>query len=247
MSFMRLKGSWIVTLIFSWVSLSASPLLLIEQLRQATVGDYLVTQQGRNSSLLLVRSVDNHRVVFEEITLPFAAHPANTEEWRVWLAQGAPHHTCWIAYLLNIQTGRIEHTYSYSQRGWINARQADHLFSTLMTLPFTPVPPSHRKRVGPPSLMGKEELRRPWNPPLVYEGVRQRNVDFTAYEATWPKDQSPLAGSRVTIYLPAFSSSYLSYFPYWIEAQANSYTIRVVDTGRSLTSPQPLPTEFLHL
>ncbi len=233
---------WIFCLLVC-VSLSADPVLRLgERMEGAQSGDYLVTFQNRSCTLLLVREAGDERILFEEVTLPMRG--AQALQWRTWLEQGAPGHSSWIVYAIDRKTSGTVSTYSYSRRGWLDPAQSGQFFSTLLNTRFSPVPDGRRRRVG--ALGVRAAQRAIWNPPLVFEGDRHRDVPFDAWEATWPTDGSALAGRHLTIYLPHSEGDFPGYFPYWLEVSPAllESKLRVVDSGRGLFSPQTLPDEL---
>ncbi|MGE3954818.1 MAG: hypothetical protein AB7F31_06520 [Parachlamydiales bacterium] len=229
----------LIFLLFAPVS-SAFGITLLSNIREACEGDYLVAQQNRTCTLILVSQKQGDQAVLEEVTLPERMGRPKTIHWKNWLEKGAPRHTSWTAHVLDLKTGRVVGTYSYAQNSWMKASPTESLLSTLITLDFHEVPEAYRRRVGPPPPGGKDN-RPYWQPALVYEGSRRREVIFKAFEGNWPQDRSELDGKRVTIYLPASEVAYPAHFPYWVEVSPLTLAnkIRVIDSGRSLLSPKP--------
>jgi hypothetical protein len=220
-------------------------LYLNQEFHRAEVGDYMVTHQNRSCTVMLVRAADENRLLLEEITVPTKGASHAHVDWYSWIQQGAPGHSSWVVYSLSRETGQMEASYSYSKRGWLDVSQSGQFFGTLLGLSFYDIPMERRKKLG--GNPGVRMSHRPiWQPPLVFEGSRQRGVPFAAYEALWPLDGTELAGRRVTIYLPAEEGGYPDYFPYWIEVNPGAIEnkVRVVDSGKHLDSPQDLPSEL---
>jgi hypothetical protein len=210
---------------------------LVEQLAAAKEGDYVVTQQDRTYAVILVRHRRDDQVVLEEIAVPSCEK--RSESWAQWVRSGAPGHTSWMSYEIDLRTGHVSKSYSYSRRGFVDANQTDSFLSTLLTLDFQPVPLEQRRRVGPPAPGGLEK-RALWHPPLVFQGRREKGVAFSAFESDWPKDGTVLAGRHIVIYLPE-QGPYPQYLPYWLEIKGpvTPMRLRVVDSGSGLRSPQP--------
>lgn len=218
----------------------AEGLVLAERLREAKAGDYLVILQERTATLLLVREVDNDHLILEEISAPVTAR--GQYRWSEWIQHHAPGYCSWTTYFIT-PSGLVEHAYSHSRCGWMNIGNSDPFLSTLLRLSFTEIPPSERRRIGPPAPGGLDQ-RPVWNPPLIYEGRRQLDSIFVAYHAVWPRDGSPLGGREVLIYMPQQEGPYPAYFPYWLEVKAalKDSNLRVLDSGRGLISPKPKPS-----
>jgi hypothetical protein len=236
--FPKIMSKQVVSLIFLLIlPMYAYSLTLTEKLREAAPGDYLVTNQDRTLTLLLIAERNDERIVLQEISAPETRRCTN---WAQWLAAKAPGHTAWNGYLISLETGRIERAYSYSKQGWLDLRGCDHFFSTLLRLPLTPVAEAERRRVGRPGRSGSDQ-RPVWQPALVFEGQRVSGARFDAYSACWPRDGTPIAGREIILYLPAERGSYPRYFPYWtdIKGTLKEFHLRVVDSGRGLSSPKP--------
>ncbi len=212
---------------------------LLSNVKEAEEGDYLVAQQNRTCTLILVSQKQGDRAVLEEVTLPERMGRPKTIHWKNWLEKGAPRHASWTAHVIDLETGKIAGTYSFTQSSWMKASPQDSLLSTLMTLNFREVPEEYRRRVGPPPMAGKD-TRPYWQPALIYEGSRRREVAFKAFEGNWPQDRSELDGKRVTIYMPASEAAYPAHFPYWVEVSPLTLAnkIRVIDSGKALASPK---------
>ena len=231
----------LIFFLFLFVPISALfGMTLLSNIQEADEGDYLVTQQNRTCTLILVSQKVGNRAVLEEIALPERMGRPQTLHWKNWVEKGAPRHSAWIAHTLDLSTGRVVGTYSYNQNSWLKASSQDSLLSTLITLNFKEVPEEYRRRVGPPP-MGGPDSRPFWQPALIYEGSRRREAVFTTMEGTWPQDRSDLDGKRVTIYMPVGGSPYPNHFPYWVEVSPATLAnkMRVIDSGKELVSPKP--------
>ncbi len=216
-------------------------LFLKDNLKNADVGDYLVTIQGKTYSLLLIKEKYQDRYTLEEISIPAILLPNDKGfRWKNWLSEGAPKHTSWVIFEVDVNSGDILEYYSFSRRGWLEMDDGENIFSTILTLPFTPVPKNKRKKRGPAPSAGELDRREFWSPPIFFEGEKYKDVSFTAYSAKWPKDGGDLAGKIITAYLPHDSEIFPSYFPYWLEISnaLGRVKIRVADTGKNLISPK---------
>ncbi len=213
--------------------LSLQALTLGEQLRKGSVGDYTITEQENNYSLLLLRALQDDTVLLEEITIPREQFDLGKQNWRQWLKEGAKGHTSWILYEINLKNYTLVEAFSVSKGGWIYLEGSDHFLTRLLSLPLSKVALSERKHIGPSPRDKEFDLRPLWNPPYVVEGKKNK-TSFDAWKALWPKDDSLLSSCQIQVYMvDAFA------FPYWVEASNGhfTYAIKAVDSGRNLSSP----------
>ncbi|HSX04592.1 MAG TPA: hypothetical protein VLG76_07685 [Rhabdochlamydiaceae bacterium] len=202
---------------------------LKERFYGAHVGDYIVTLQAKNYSLLRVHSLKTHSLVLEEITIPEDAYK-NSLNWKEWAAKGAPGHTSWVLYEIDLETNRLIKCYSKMKMAQIYPEEADYLFPKFLSLPLRPVREDERKKVGPPPQDGEADRRKIWNPTLTIDGKKISKPQFEVLQARWPNDESPLSSCLIEFYL---DQSRPFPFPYWIEIKSSHYAfkVRVVDSG----------------
>ena len=238
-------------LIFIAAITEAAPSLqLREQLRSATAGDFIVTSQNKAYTLLHVFSIQQNRLVIEEITVPEYQRDVRNQSWREWIGKGAPKHTAWVMYEINLQEGEIQEYFNFTKNGWMDVSGDQSFLSQLLNLELERVPDAERRRQGAPQMGQKQEIRRLWQPRLVLNGQRVKGVTFAAWRAEWPKDGSDLSGKRILLYLPETEGNYPSFFPYWLEVESTVVRahLQLVDSGQELTSPQhPLPRRPLEV
>jgi len=201
-----------------------SYLFLKERMAEATPGDYIVTAQKKTLTVWAIRERDDQKVVVEEISVPAQVLELGEGGWKEWVEKGAPDHTIWLAYAIDIRSGRLLGLYSVTNKRWCEVDKAGNFLTTLMNIGFTEMPANQR---------------RPWNPPVIFEGEEIPGVQLDLFEGKWPRDGSELSEKYIDIYLPAVGSRYPAYFPYWLQvigalAQAK---IRIVDSGSNLKSP----------
>jgi hypothetical protein len=211
-----------------------TPLFLRNNLQHAVKGDYIVTLQNRNFTVLLVKDKQVNSITIEEVTVPDETKGSNTD-WKKWVENYAPGHTCWVLYTIDIPSGKMLRYYNFYNQSWYDMSEANVFLSKLLNLELTKVPLNNRKKVS------ASTGRRPWNPPLLVDGKQIPFVPFDAYTTHWPKDGSELSDRTVIIYLPEESAKYPSYFPYWLQingAMGSNAQVRIVDSGRQITSPQ---------
>ncbi len=213
---------------------SERTLQLRDNLRRAKPGDYLVTAQNRNYTVMAIQKVSPRSVVIEEITVPFkSVRPG--EDWKAWVLKGAPNHTCWVRFSVDLETGQLTEEISNSRQKQLQ-QAASQFLSTLLTLPFEQIPLNERRRVGPPPSSGSVDRRPFWQPKLLVEGHSLEGIRLEPFWAKWPKDGSELSGRMIEVFLPEKGQDYPDYFPYWLQISGltGRAKIRIVDSGRGL-------------
>ncbi|NGX57853.1 MAG: hypothetical protein K940chlam3_00750 [Chlamydiae bacterium] len=229
---------FILLCVISPVLCQAEPLYLRENLNHAKKGDYLVTVRNKNYTLILINEKSNKSLIIQEITIPQQKFPSNIGTWRAWVESGAPNHTAWVTYKVDLNNGALQNLYSYSHRSWVNISETDNIFTKLINMPFHPLPDRQRRYVGT-----SDGRRRLWHPRMVVEGQVIPNVTFDAWSSQWPCDQSPLSEKSIQIYIPQDGQGYPNYFPYWMSVRATvgKTQLRIVDSGSGLESPRSFP------
>ncbi len=221
-------------LLFSLPIFSATEILLLkDNLQRANPGDYLVTVQNKTYTLLHIKQIDENLMVIEEISIPTGKISIKNFPWKDWVLKGAPQHTAWVMYRVDLSTGETKDFFSYTRGVW-DKTAANNFLSTLLNLPFTKTTMKDRKKVG---LIGTGKV---WQPKMVVNGQVIENVYFDAWKTKWPKDQSELSGRLIEIYLPSEKAKYSAYFPYWLEisGMVGNAKIRIIDSGNDMHSPQ---------
>lgn len=213
-------------------------LILRDNLRKAQKNDFIVTSSNKNQTVLRICSQGNERLLLEEITVAESKKITQMYSWKDWIANGAPFHTSWIMYEIDLTDGQILRAYSFTKQGWLKIADGDNFLSKLLTLRFWKVPDEKRRRVG----RGPRNESRPlWQPLMIVEGHQIDGVSFDAWKGQWPKDGGDLSGKIIEVYLPQESSSYPGYFPYWLEISGlvGKAKIRIIDSGHDMHSPKP--------
>jgi hypothetical protein len=216
-------------LLICFIPLNA--LTLKEKFAQAEPGDYIMTAQGKNYSTLFIRSLSETSLVLEEITAPEKA--LSPQKIKDWVARGAPGHSSWIAYEIDLQENTLKECYSFDQKGWLFVREGEFLLAKLLAMSLDLKPETRRKRIGPAPTSGEPDHRAIWNPPLISEGKKIPKAKFEVWSGRWPKDDTPVSDCEVEFY---FTQSFA--MPYWIEIKSPHYAvkIRTVNSGKGLTS-----------
>ena len=227
----------IAFLCFLCAPVVSEEIYLRDNLMQAKPGDYIVSAQSRNYTVLIIMDKTKDSLVIQEITVPEKRFPKGmVETWREWVTKGAPGHTSWVGYEIAPYSGEIREYYSYSKHAWCQISDGENILGTLLNLRMQRLDDRHRRRIG-----GSSPNRPFWQPRLIVEGEEIPGVTFDAWRSKWPKDGSDLAGKTLEVYLPSRNSGHPSYFPHWLQVSGliGKARIRVVDSGHNLNSPQP--------
>lgn len=230
---------------FTFSLFSKDPIYLKQNLTDATPGDYIVASRGKCYALLHVNQHIGNTLRIGEITVPSSRFPRTPVDWKEWVTKGAPGHTGWLMYEIDIHTGHLNTLYSVTPHGWIPLSQQDRFLSTLLNLRLQYIPPSQRKQVGPSLLPGGgSEPKRAWTPLMVMDGKAIKGVSFDAWKTKWPNDSSELSGKTIEVYVPEDHQKYPAYFPYWLQVSGmvGKAKIFIVDSGRGLPTFSP-PTK----
>ncbi|MCB1113746.1 MAG: hypothetical protein KDK62_03225 [Chlamydiia bacterium] len=205
-----------------------------DNLKKTKAGDYIVAAQGKMLSILRVASHKDGKMLLDEISAPLSCQPPS---FRQWVIDGAPGHTSWVLYNIDLDTGAIEKAYSYTRGTYFQVSDAENFLGTLLTLRLEPIPDNRRKLIGPPPT-GGPDFRKVWQPKLVVDGTQVSGVKFSAWSTFWPCDHSELSGKSIVVYLPE-NANYPAYFPHWLEISGfiGKAKVRIIDSGEYLSIP----------
>jgi hypothetical protein len=208
-----------------------------DRIVKSSPGDYIVTEQSSNYTILIVREIDNAALILEEITAPVKAVDPSKITWKEWVSAHAPGHTSWTTCMIDLTTHRLRGVYSYSSKEWLYPEESAHFLSQLLALPLSPVPDREKKRIGPSPAQGEKDVRSLWLPPMVVEGQKVVKPRFDVLKTYWPKDESLLSGCKIEVYFAADKN--LPSLPFWMEIRSTHYAfkIRTIDSGKQLVSP----------
>lgn len=215
---------------------------LRDNLQRAQQGDFIVTAQGKNYSLLHIYAKTDQNLTIEEISIPASKLPKSNFSWVAWAANPVGY-SSWVIYTIDLNSGNFVNFYSYTRGRWYEMSPPDNFLSMLLNVRFDFIPPDQRRRIGVTLRTGIQDKRPYWEPRMIVNGQNIEGVRFDAWRTTWPKDGSELAGKNVEIYLPEEGLNYPAYFPYWLQISGlvGSAKIRIVDSGTGLTSSHTLP------
>ncbi len=211
-----------------------SSFTMADRLFNAKKGEYIVTEQDKNFSLLLVREVQKESIILEEVTIPTNKISTKKQSWETWMAEGAKGHTSWTQYEIDADSLELIECYSFSKKGWLYLEESEHFLSGLLSLKLSRVPPTERKKIGPSPSSGELDQRPFWNPALLINGTKTK-LPCDAWRGSWPKDETLLSSCQITLYFPSEDTTA---FPLWIEANNGhfSYAIKIIHTGKNLSS-----------
>ncbi len=226
---------------FLLFSLSAQETMILrENLSKAKPGDYIVTMQGKNYTLLLVQGKSNNILTLQEITTnENKIKKGNQYPWKKWVEMGAEGSTSWVQYTLDLNNAQMQNFRSLQKSGWTDLPQRENFLTTLLNLKLQKIPLNNRKKYGLEIITGTDDPTKVWQPKMFYEGNVVEGVLFDAWKTQWPKDGSEMSGRTVEIYIPAEGGKYPSYFPYWLQISGTvgKAKIRIIDSGTNLKSP----------
>ena len=235
-----IKSSFLtILLLFSFPVFAKEELILKDNLKLAKVGDYLVTAQNKNYTILLITNKTDEELSIEEITLSQSRKTGNLS-WKEWVKNQAPGHNSWIMYTINLPTGIMQKIFSFTKNDWINLPESQNFFSTLLNLKLNKVDDCERKKIGTPPSGDSRDRRKIWQPPLIVDGTVITGVLFDAWQTRWPSDNSDLSGKVIEVFVPKENDKYPSYFPYWLQISGiiGNAKVRIVDSGNGLISPK---------
>lgn len=231
----------LIVLLLAFTNLHAyETMRLKDNLPQAKPGDYIVTAQNKNYSILMIYDKSPTTLTMEEVTVPDHKIP-RVISWKDWFQEGAPGNTAWIRYEIDTDSGTVLNSFSFSRNSWCRMNQADQFLSTLLNLNLTPIPLKERKRIGHGDAFRGIDKRPFWQPNMVVDGQQVDNVAFAAWRTKWPSDNSALSGKLIEVYVPENNTMYPAYFPYWLQISGfvGKAKIRIIDSGTDLRSPRP--------
>jgi hypothetical protein len=200
-----------------------------EKICRGKKGDYIVTEQGKNYTLLFIRFLTDTTLLLEEITTP-----ERPTSWKEWLQEGAHGNTSWILYTVDLKKNALKDCFSFTTRASIPIDQSEEFLTRLMTLPLSRVPLEERRRIGPSPLSGEIDKRSLWSPSIPFEGKKYDKPAFDVFKAKWPEDGTLLASCVIELYFDAKKPNFP--FPYWIEIKSPHYSlpIRCIDSGENI-------------
>lgn len=215
----------------------AAPSCLQYKFERAQVGDFVVTVQEKNCSLLFIRSLTADTLLLEEVSVPEHLVDLKKIDWKKWVGQKAPGHTSWTLFEIDRKTSALIKCFSFSKNGWLYLDSSEQFLTRLLSLPLQTLPEKDRKKIGPQATNPEDDHRSLWNPPLIVEGKKMDKPAYDVMQTEWPDDGSRLSRCAIELY---FSKSQPQFpFPYWLEVKSPHYSfkMRAIDSGHGLTSP----------
>lgn len=220
-------------IIFLFITHSLFAFSLKEKFQDAEAGTYVVTSQNQTTTLLHLHTKNGNQLLFEEISIP--SHQTQGIEWKKWPLRGAPGHTSWILYELDLDQNRITESYSLSRKSWVPTDEMEAFLIPLINLNLDFLSEELRMQKGPTQTPGKID-RKPWGPPQVIHGEQVKDPEYDVYTTCWPYDNTDLAGKPLVLYFNKGKTNFP--FPYWIQGRegAIKFKIRAVDSGTNMIS-----------
>lgn len=213
---------------------------LRQNLSRAQPGDFIVTMQGKNYTLLAIQSKTSATLTIQEITtISSRLKQSPGYGWRQWVEEGAPGSTSWVQYTIDLKTGQMQNFRSLQKTGWTDLPQRENFLTTLLNLKLKKIPIESRKKYGLVILTGTDDPNKVWQPKMIVDGKQVDGVLFDAWRTQWPRDNTEMSGKTVEIYLPVEEGKYPSYFPYWLQISGTigKAKVRIIDSGTHLKSP----------
>jgi hypothetical protein len=210
------------------------PFQLKNVLQRGQIGDFVVASHQKNYTLWHIKDRTDTSILLEEISVPKIRVKGMDQGWQSWVDSNAPQHIGWVAYTIDLLSGRILGLYSFDQGCWLSQDIPNRFLATLLNVPFYSVGDQERRRMGKGSLASSPY----WNPPHFYHGSEILGQRFDQYITRWPADGTELSNKKVEIYLLQ-SLQYPSFFPYWLQVSGSfgKISIRIVDSGSRLYTP----------
>lgn len=220
--------------------LNAEELYLRDNFQHAKAGDFIVVSASKTHTLMHIAKKENNTLSIEEIAVPQNMRPLHMS-WKEWVRQGAPGHSSWVTFNIDLKSGKMVHYYSYTKKNWYEIPEADNFLTKLLNLKFIKIHDQARKRIGPKARSGRD-MRPTWQPQMKVDGQIIKGITFDAWRARWPRDGSDLSGKTIEVFLPSESDNYPAYFPYWLQINGaiGKAKIRIIDSGSKLQSPRTI-------
>ena len=219
---------------FIFVVQSLFAFSLKDRFLEAEEGTYIVTEQNQLVSLLHLHTKGEKCLLFEEISIP--QHQVKKMKWAEWVNRGAPGHTSWILYEIDLEKESVTECYSRTRKAWIPTDEMAAFLIPLMSLNLNYLSEEERMQTGPTPKPGVIQ-NRPWGPPQMIEGKKIKEAEYDVYTAKWPIDRTDLSGKPIVLYFDKERKNFP--FPYWLQVRDGvvKFKIRALDSGRGMVSP----------
>lgn len=200
-------------------------------IKKGDIGDYVVYEKDKLHTLLIIKNRNSDKIEIEEIT-----SLKDQKDWKKWVISQPQDFLSWTIYEISTKNS-ISNAFSFSKNCWTELKKEDNLILKLLDLDL--IASKCERKIGPPPIEGPD-FRKPWKPPLVFEG-KKTNSDPLYFESIWEEDSSLLSGVTMKLFfLPQFP------FPLWLEADNGHVTtiIKALDAGKNLISHRPSLESF---
>lgn len=209
---------------------------LLSRFDDAKKGEYIVINRNGIYTLMYIHDINCEHLMMQEISISEQKFKPLKLNWKEWMAKGAPRHTSWLGYEINLNSGLISELYSFNRQTHLQTDKLESFITTLLNLDFKPMAEEKRRKIGPPPSDLSKDNRKFWSPPMKFEGEYISDAHFSSFQATWPEDGSELGGKNIEVFLLDPGQTYPSYLPYWlqIDNQLVSTKFRITDTGNNM-------------
>lgn len=218
---------------------------LKDKFKEAEVGSYVVTEQNKTYTLLRVHTHTDEELILEEISIP--STQVNNLDWKEWVLDGAPGHTSWILYAIDLDEAAITECYSFTKNIFLPTESMDAFLTTLIKLKLHYLSDEKRIQKGPTARPGEVGTSKPWGPPQYREGKKVKDPSYDVYTTVWPSDDSELSGKNIVLYFDQTQPHFP--FPFWMQVREGGikFKMRAVDSGTLLSPIQKkLPRRAPH-
>jgi hypothetical protein len=216
--------------IFSVIATTTQAITFKEQVLKSQNGDYAVYEKNNHFSVILIKNINKKELLLEEISTDKKQH-----NWKEWVQKGALNSTSWTICSIDVVSGKIIESYSFSKRAWLNMSNEENLFLKLLNIEMKPLKKNLWRKIGPPPT-GDLDTRPTWYPTLYMDGIITLNVSWEVYETIWPNDNTEFSNKTLNFYFVKD----LLYLPIWLQI-TTSYgmgILKAVDCGHNMISPQ---------
>ncbi|MCH9617710.1 MAG: hypothetical protein SP4CHLAM5_10910 [Chlamydiia bacterium] len=239
-----MKKSLILLIVLFIAPLSSFPFK--EIFFKGDPGDFSIYQNGPLVTILNIHSKELPYITFEEITLSKKLYNnIKGKDLKTWIKRGGNGSSSWTLVEIDTNSMDVTRAYCFHKQMHLDINKDDTLITCLLDLNISNVPEEEIARIGPRQAT-KTDSRPFWEPSMIIDGKRRAPSKMDVYGGTWKKDDSPLSGRNIDIYiLNDFP------FPYWMQIHGDFGSKKMIslDSGKNLTSPiqhvPAMPPKFI--
>ena len=211
--------------LFLLITTSLFSMTITDSLLKGEVGDFVVFEQNKLTTILSIHSINEHSLILEEVSLPSHLSP---KDWHKFSPMRSREVLSHLIYEIDPTTQEVTECYSFTKKTFL---PPPSFLLELIKLPLSPC--REPKKIGSPPEEGTVDRRALWTPPLIIEGVKKRPDTFSILNCSWPLDKSELSGEQITLYLVPESP-----FPIYLSVNTPHYTYKIssINNGKHLRS-----------